>query len=38
MIAATTNQHHLTIVTRNITDYKGFGVKLLNPFDGAASF
>lgn len=33
MIAATAKQHHLTVVTRNITDFKGFGVKFLNPFD-----
>ena len=33
MIAATAKQHHLIVVTRNITDFKGFGVKLFNPFD-----
>jgi predicted nucleic acid-binding protein len=32
MIAATGIQHGLTIVTRNIKDFAGFGVKLLNPF------
>ncbi len=32
MIAATGIQHELTIVTRNIKDFSGFGVKLLNPF------
>jgi predicted nucleic acid-binding protein len=30
--------HHLTVVTRNIADFKGFEVKLLNPFDGASYF
>jgi predicted nucleic acid-binding protein len=34
MIAATARIHHLTVVTRNITDFKNFGVKLFNPFDG----
>ena len=38
MIAATAKQHHLIVVTRNIADFKGFGVKLLNPFDGATYF
>ncbi|MPW43400.1 type II toxin-antitoxin system VapC family toxin [Acinetobacter guerrae] len=38
MIAALAKQHHLTVVTRNIADFKGFGVKLFNPFDGAAYF
>ena len=32
MIASTGIQHELTIVTRNIKDFSGFGVKLLNPF------
>ena len=35
MIAATAKVHHLTVVTRNVADFKGFGVKLFNPFDGA---
>lgn len=34
MIAATAKVHHLTVVTRNVADFKSFGVKLLNPFDG----
>ncbi len=38
MIAATAKQHHLTVVTRNIADFKGFDVKLLNPFDGETYF
>ena len=32
MIAATAKVHRLTVVTRNITDFKTFGVSLLNPF------
>jgi toxin FitB len=32
MIAATAAVHHLTIVTRNVRDFKGFGVLTLNPF------
>ena len=38
MIAATAKQHHLTVVTRNVTDFQDFGVKLFNPFDGEAYF
>lgn len=34
MIAATAKVHHLTVVTRNVASFKGFGVKLFNPFDG----
>lgn len=34
MIAATAKVHHLTVVTRNVADFQGFGVKVLNPFDG----
>ncbi|SFL64921.1 PIN domain-containing protein [Rugamonas rubra] len=33
MIAATAMQHELTVVTRNVGDFKHFDVKLLNPFD-----
>ncbi len=32
MIAATARVHGLTVVTRNVTDFKSFGVPLLNPF------
>lgn len=38
MIAATAKQHNLIVVTRNIADFKGFELKLLNPFDGASYF
>ena len=34
MIAATAKVHGLTVVTRNLADFKGFGVALLNPFEG----
>lgn len=32
MIAATAKVHHFTVVTRNVTDFQGFRVPLLNPF------
>lgn len=32
MIAATAKIHGLTVVTRNVTDFKVFGVPLFNPF------
>jgi predicted nucleic acid-binding protein len=32
MIAATARVHGLTVVTRNVADFKPFGVALLNPF------
>ncbi|MBB5707336.1 type II toxin-antitoxin system VapC family toxin [Sphingopyxis panaciterrulae] len=32
LIAATALVHGLTIVTRNVADFEGFGVGLLNPF------
>ena len=31
MIAATALEHNLTVVTRNVRDFKGTGVKVLNP-------
>ncbi len=34
MIAATAQVHGLTVVTRNVADFKAFGVALLNPFKG----
>lgn len=33
MIAATALTHNLQVVTRNVADFKSFGVTLLNPFD-----
>jgi predicted nucleic acid-binding protein len=33
MIAATAAVHNLTIVTRNVRDFKNFGVRTLNPFE-----
>ncbi|HEY0857035.1 MAG TPA: type II toxin-antitoxin system VapC family toxin [Albitalea sp.] len=32
MIAATARVHKLTVVTRNVADFKHFGVPVLNPF------
>ena len=32
MIAATAHVHKLTVVTRNMADFKRFDVALLNPF------
>lgn len=34
LIAATALIHDLTVVTRNVEDFSGCGVRLLNPFDG----
>lgn len=31
-IAATAQVHGLTVVTRNVADFKPFGVAVLNPF------
>jgi len=33
MIAATALEHDFTIVTRNVKDFAGLGVVLLNPWD-----
>lgn len=33
LIAATALVHGLVVVTRNVRDFKPFGVKLLNPFE-----
>lgn len=32
MIAATAEVHNLTVVTRNVRDFEGFGVRTLDPF------
>ena len=32
MIAAVAVVHRLTVVTRNVKDFKSFGVEILNPF------
>lgn len=36
MIAATAQVHGLTMVTRNLADFKPFGVRLLDPFASRA--
>jgi len=33
LIAATALEHDLTLVTRNVKDFTGFGVPLLNPWE-----
>ena len=35
MIAATASVHGLSVVTRNVADFKPFGVRVLNPFKPA---
>ena len=32
MVAATALEHGMTVVTRNVADFEGTGVKLINPF------
>lgn len=32
-IAATASVHHLVVVSRNVRDFKAFGVSTLNPFE-----
>jgi toxin FitB len=36
MIAATARLNQLTVVTRNVSDFKGLGVAVLNPFKAIA--
>ena len=36
MIAATASVHGLSVVTRNVADFKPFGVPVMNPFKPAA--
>ena len=33
MIAATASEHGLTVVTRNVKDFEGLGVTVLNPWE-----
>jgi predicted nucleic acid-binding protein len=33
VIAATAREHELTVVTRNVKDFTGLGVRVLNPWD-----
>ena len=33
LIAATALEHDLTIVTRNVSDFEGLGVEILNPWE-----
>jgi predicted nucleic acid-binding protein len=33
MIAATAIEHDLTVVTRNVKDFVGLGVKVFNPWE-----
>ena len=33
LIAGTAKVHNLTVVTRNIKDFEGLGIQLMNPFD-----
>jgi predicted nucleic acid-binding protein len=37
LLAATALQHDLTLVTRNIKDFAGLEVRLLNPWGAAAN-
>jgi len=35
VFAATALEHNLTVVTRNVKDFAGLGVAVLNPWDAA---
>ena len=37
MVAATAAVHELTVVSRNVTDFRQLGVRVLDPFDPDAS-
>jgi len=37
LIAATALVHRMTVVTRNVADFEGTGVPLLNPWTGASA-
>lgn len=37
VLAATALHHNLTLVTRNTDDFRGLGLRLLNPFTGQPS-
>ncbi|CDN50940.1 type II toxin-antitoxin system VapC family toxin [Neorhizobium galegae] len=34
LIAATAIAHHLTLATRNTKDFEGFGIDMINPWNG----
>jgi predicted nucleic acid-binding protein len=34
LIAATARVHGLAVVTRNVADFRHFGIQLINPFEG----
>ena len=38
MIAATAIEHNLTVVTRNVKDFKGLGVTIFNPWEPGNDF
>ncbi|MFC2393423.1 MAG: PIN domain-containing protein, partial [Rothia aeria] len=33
LIGATAREHHLMLVTRNVADFQGMGLDILNPFE-----
>jgi len=35
LVAATAQAHQLTLATRNVRDFEGCGITVVNPFDGA---